>query len=98
MTKMGAGNQSKHVHLVFILIQKIWVSQVMGNKTFYADSLKILKQLKSNKNATAVSLNKCLAACSDIFGKRALKTTKMPLSYIEAATQIQLCQLLAVSC
>jgi len=42
---MGAGNQSKHVHLVFILIQKIWVSQVMGNKTFYADALKVLKQL-----------------------------------------------------
>ena len=86
MSKMGAGNKSKHEHLVFLLIQKIWVSQVMGNKTLYADALKVLKQLKSNNNTTAVSLNKCPAACSDIFGKRALKTTKMSLSYIEAAT------------
>lgn len=80
---MGAGNQSKH--LVFVLIQKIWLGQVMGNKTFYAHGLKVLKQF-CYKKATIVSLNKCLAACPDIFGKRTLKASKMSLPYIKAAT------------
>jgi len=65
---MRAGNQSKHCFCPYSK-NLAKTGQVMGNKTFYADALKLLTQF-SHKKAIVISLNKCLAACPDILLER----------------------------